>query len=507
MNSGIVNRLRCPFCLGHIAVSKVLKGSGEIVRHGLLSCPDCRFEFPIIAGVAILLGPDDFIDIKAETSAQTIFKGPQVADLVKLVNAGEAVKALSLLLSPTSSRGQLYPQLEVASSGSDDSDGIRNLHRPSQRQELRLRRGGRILRSARDLYRHVKLPEAQFRLAEFLEERRTSLSALDVIDLYYRRFSGVETFNYFAFRFGQPRHLAGLSLGAMLARTDGPILDLACGVGHLTHYFCHSFPEREVIGLDRDFFRLFVASEYVAPQATYVCAPADGALPFPDAGFGGIFCSDAFHYFLNRAASVREFSRLLAAGGLLVLSRFGNQAVEPNEGYELTLDGYCRLFAKMPHRFLGEEEIVSNYLEKRGPDQIARPSDALAREKWISVIASDSEEKLSQSMQFADWPHAAGQLQLNPIYIPERSDQHGALDLRFQFPSEWYEFENSRYRDYAPARCRLTKENLQELASGRRSPAIDELLKQVVVLGMPERYATSAISAHGSVFKGMSDCR
>src|SRR5207248_451906 len=126
------------------------------------------------------------------------------------------------------------------------------------------------------------------------------LTAMDVIDLYYRQYSGVETSNYFAFRFGQPRDLAALSLASLFNQTTGPILDVACGVGHLTHRFTHGQPLRPVIGLDRDFFRLFVASQFVAPGGSYVCAPADLPLPFDSSAFGGIFCSDAFHYFLYR---------------------------------------------------------------------------------------------------------------------------------------------------------------------------------------------------------------
>ena len=79
-----------------------------------------------------------------------------------------------------------------------------------------------------------------------------------------------------------------LGLGAVLNANDGPLLDLGCGVGHLSHYFTASRPGRTVFGLDRDFFRLFVAKRYVAPAADFICVPADGAMPFHEGAMSAI---------------------------------------------------------------------------------------------------------------------------------------------------------------------------------------------------------------------------
>ncbi len=489
MNAEILRWFSCPFCLAAIRVQTVVKGSEQDLQHGLLNCSDCGFEYPVLGGVAILQGPDDVVDIKAETTAATTLKGPRIRDLVQLIKAGEPVRSLSLLLGPTSANGRLFPRLEVPGPDADGLSGLRDSHLKPVGRRIRLRHGGRILQTVRNLYRRKLLPSAQFRMARFLESHRRDLSALDVIDLYYRQYSGVETFNYFAFRFGQPRHLAGLSLASLLGRGEGPILDLACGTGHLTHFFTCAHPGRPVVGVDRDFFRLYVASQYVAPAGNYVCAQADLALPFSERAFAGIFCSDAFHYFLHRAASVRELQRLLAEDGILVLSRFGNVEVEPREGYELALEGYRRLFRGFPNVFLGEDDLVSRYLEKRGPNlTLEAPAESLRRQKWLSVVASLNPGKFHQEARFADWPHAAGRLQINPIYLADGGSQDGGLELKFQFPSEWYEFENQRYRDYAPARCSVTGEVLEALRRGERSRAMEDGINQFVILGMPERY-------------------
>jgi SAM-dependent methyltransferase/uncharacterized protein YbaR (Trm112 family) len=486
--------LTCPFCTGAIRTKSVTEGSEASIRYGILHCVRCNFEYPIIAGVGLILGPDEFVDIKAETTAHTLFGGPQVRDLVELVKSGANTQALALLLGPTGAKGNLLPELRILEPQNSDMPGLRKNHPPIVNREVRLRRGGRLVRAVQAFRRKRTLPGAQFRLAQYLETHRDQLSAMDVIDLFYRQYSGVETANYFAFRFGQPRHLAALSLGSLFHQTTGPILDVACGLGHLTHAFTQGHPTRPVIGLDRDFFRLYVASEFVAPDASYLCAPADQPLPFANGTFGGVFCSDAFHYFLYRAASVREFQRKLASDGVLVLCRFGNAEVQPREGYELTIDGYRLLLSDWPHVMLGEDDLVERYLEKRGPDLAVQGGPAeLRQQKWLSIVAARSLDRLGPEQRFATWPHALGRLQLNPIYLEDSSQPGGETALRFEFPSSWYEFENQRYLGYAPRQARITHAAWAALKEGRPSPVLQEYVDQFVILGMPERYASPKI--------------
>jgi SAM-dependent methyltransferase len=314
---------------------------------------------------------------------------------------------------------------------------------------------------------------------------------MDVIDIFYRQFSGVETFNYFAFRFGQPRHLAALSMASLLLQTEGPVLDLACGLGHLTHFLTASDPARLVVGLDRDFFRLYVASQFLAPQASFVCAAADQPLPFVTGALGGVLCSDAFHYFPYRAASVREMFRMLDRDGLLTLCRFGNSEVEPREGYELTIDGYRGLLAGLPHTLLGENDLLDAYLKGQGPDlEKEAPEHVLRSEKWVSAVACRNPERFQPRIHFQHWPHGVGHLEVNPLYLAKGTAVNGDLELRFAFPSEWYEFENARYREYAAGCCHFTEETLKNLSMGVRPASADRYVDQFVLLGMPERYCS-----------------
>ena len=87
------------------------------------------------------------------------------------------------------------------------------------------------------------------------------MTACDLFDLYFRK-SGLKmmhAYDYFVFRFGQPRHLVSLSLASLIRQPNKPILDLACGFGHLTRSLVQQAEGQQVIGVDRNFFGLYVA--------------------------------------------------------------------------------------------------------------------------------------------------------------------------------------------------------------------------------------------------------
>jgi SAM-dependent methyltransferase/uncharacterized protein YbaR (Trm112 family) len=482
----ILQFLACPFCTSAIRLDAVLEENEGGVEFGRLACAGCGFRYPIVAGVAIIGGPNERLDIKEETTADTLIRGPRIGELADLLEAGDKKGAFALLLNPSSLRGDLFPRLGAASvEGSADP-------RPDLASRLLGARGRRLRKLAKAGIAKVALARARERLAGFLMGDGARLSALELLELYYRRYSGAETFTYFAYRFGQPRHLAALALASALNRSDGPVLDLACGLGHLTHFFTSARPRRPVIAADRDFFRLYVAAHQVAPGASCLCFPADHALPFADGSLDGVFCSDAFHYFLYRARSVREMARVLAPNGTMALARFGNAAVEPNEGYELEVAGYRKLLEGLHTTFMGEERLLQGYLEGRGPDPAGEDDAQLTGQKWLSVLASPGPAGGASAAALGAFPHAAGKLQLNPIYKVESREANGDLALRFEFPSKWYRFENEAYLRYAPERCRVPADVVSALDAGSAHPALPDLIAKCVVIGMPPRYLAPA---------------
>jgi ubiquinone/menaquinone biosynthesis C-methylase UbiE/uncharacterized protein YbaR (Trm112 family) len=479
-STDVLGLLQCPCCTSDLSYSSVLRRDrSDRVEYGLLRCSGCRQEYPIIAGIPILLPPHETLGSRAETTKNTLIEGDHVSNLVWLLKAKQPIRALSLLLNPAGLDEDWLFSLDFRQGdGRSQSAALTK----TAFDPVRF-----LPRKAKNRLRRVVLPSVRLRLAKFLTADGDKLTALQAMDLIYRRYSRVEHFNDFAYQFGRPRHLAALSLASLLGDSQAPILDLACGVGHLTHFFSFGRPERAVVGVDRDFVRLWVARHYVAPDAHFVCGPADRALPFRSRSFVGVFCSDAFHYFLWKSTSVQEMRRVVTPQGTIVLARAGNAALAPHEGYELDVDGYARLFPQMHTTILGERELVAAYLARRGPDLDVR-APALESEKWLSLVASEKRDVFGRGVTFVDWPHAIGALRLNPIFAVGGPELDGALDLRFRFPSESFRIENEAYLQYAPQTYLVPQAAATAIARGQRPDTIEDMLNKFVLIGVPNRY-------------------
>jgi ubiquinone/menaquinone biosynthesis C-methylase UbiE len=307
--------------------------------------------------------------------------------------------------------------------------------------------------------------------------------------IYYRDLMKNEIYNYFTYRFGQPRYLVGASLATIFPRSKKPILDLACGIAHFGFFLASRNVDQLVVGLDRNFSQLYIGKKFVAPAAEYVCAEADEPLPFPNDSFSGVLCSDAFHYFIYKWACVRELRRIICREGAIIFTRVGNLHLPPHEGYEVTAQNYKELFSGMPNIIVGEDMILERYVRKHGPDLSKDlDQDEVNKFKWLSIIASHRKDLFQVHGEFLDWPHALGRLRINPLYHNCGRDETGNSVFKFKFPSQWYEFEDRGWLEYAPKRAEVPPRIIQNVASGLRTPEMEDLIAKCVILGMPEYY-------------------
>ena len=485
MRPTTIDFLRCPFCASSIQLNPGCVDDEVGVSFGVTVCAGCAYEFPIVGGVLIIAEPGQLIGVEAEVPAFLSGRGVTARTLCRLIRDARHTEAFSRLLNPAAPGADLLARPDSRGIAVGTA-GISDMVRPDPRRKPRIR--PHMQGSLNRLSGERLLSRARRRIGKYLLDNQSGLTALDAMDLYMARYSRAETAVHFAFSFGQPRHLAALTVASVIKEHGGPILDLACGPGHLTHYFSTG-SDRPVVGVDRNFFRLWVARNFVAPGADFVCQWVDRPLPFRTGSFESAFCSDAFHYFLNKAGCLREARRVLAPDGLIGIVRFGNVAQEPREGYELTVAGYAELFGEIPHVLLGEDELVASYLRRRGPDLRRRETPGeLEDQKWLTAVLSAEESSFREYGPFCDWPHAGGRLVLNPIYLMESMSPSGDLTLRFEFPSKWYEFENAGYREYAPDSVDVPRDVLTALLAGDRTEAVQELIDRFVIVGVPDRY-------------------
>jgi SAM-dependent methyltransferase/uncharacterized protein YbaR (Trm112 family) len=446
--------LRCPYCGNRLSFRVSRTPQLGAAEFGLLDC-GCRLH-PVVDGIPILLQAP--VGAFEHTSGAAAHQGATPAQLVELIRSGREGEALSRCLSHATT------------------------------PPLPLRLLGWRLSHSEPAARLTRWLHAEQLRATVLS-RRNRISACDALRFFFQADSplGEAVGDYFVMRFGQPRHLAALALLGNLPAGPKPILDIGCGTGHIDHFLTRRREAGGVVGLDVNFFQLWIARHWIAPRAAFVCCDVHDGLPFADDVFGATFCCDAYHYLRDRQALLREVERC-APGRMAVLTRVGNASHGPNEGQELSVQGYRDEIAAGTLRVFDEISLVRDYLARRNP--LARPADDLEEaqdSKWLSFAWNAPREVRTPPWDESAWPHAVGSLGLNPIYVPTRLGD-GAVELRFRFPGIWFAFENAAILTYQPRSLTLSRSDVARLDRGASDPLTADLIRKFVLLGMPERY-------------------
>jgi SAM-dependent methyltransferase len=139
-------------------------------------------------------------------------------------------------------------------------------------------------------------------------------------DITADRYDGIKQFDPQAEQFFVTRPLL-----ARLQRRPAPlVLDVATGTGRFPHFLLEepTFNGR-VIGLDAAARMLRIAGDKLRPYGYRVSLVQQTAadLPFPDVSFDAVSCLEALEFFPNDTAALREMSRVLRPGGVLMVTR------------------------------------------------------------------------------------------------------------------------------------------------------------------------------------------
>ena len=317
-----------------------------------------------------------------------------------------------------------------------------------------------------------------------------------MIDFYFEN-GGTALKNardYYKYRFGQPRHLVSLSLSMMISSKEKPILDLACGMGHITRGIVNTHPDHVVIGIDKSFFNLYLAKRWIAPKAEYVYCNADRRLPFADDYFSAVLCSNSFHFFHNKSGCTCELERIISDTGIIILTAVRHDLYKYPNQCTLSIFEYDSLFKGIPHRLISDSSILKRYLEKKGPSLKKQANlKTLEKEPFISMIASHNEDVLVDYDTFQRWPHSEGRLSINPLFTRTESNSSTTTLVR-QVPSEFYKCENDKMDEYIPGKLIVSNKLLEQLPSisesseSSESSEIEDLIRNCVLLDIPERY-------------------
>jgi len=136
------------------------------------------------------------------------------------------------------------------------------------------------------------------------------------------------------------------------------VLDLGCGRGRHLHALYWDKTPVDVVGLDLSledvkaawdgFFELPPPDPSSDLRSAVVTAGDGGRLPFPDASFDRVICSEVLEHVPDPDLVLSEISRILKPDGLFAASvpRYWPEAIcwSLSEGYQNTPGGHVRIF-------------------------------------------------------------------------------------------------------------------------------------------------------------------
>jgi SAM-dependent methyltransferase len=453
MKMDFIRLLRCPYCgdtfnYFHYGIDQFQND------YAMLKC-QCD-EFPVIADIPIL------------KSGKLGNFGESREDLVNLIKDNRFEEALFSLVITRPLIPNLSPKFLCRISRTIKNDSIdKAIHK-------------------------IMLPKWKDARAKLFIEISHKPSVKEMLMFYFEG-EGVfrkDFFDYFFYRFSQPRHLTVLGFLQAIKKENGPVIELACGFGHMTHEITKWANGSLVIGIDRIFFLLYVAKKLISPEAQYICYDASSDLPFEDNTFCAAVVIDGIHYFDHKPLVIREIKRVMLNKGVLMLICSRNAKLKYSyAGRPMTADGYSKLLGNMHHRIVPDREVVASYLLKQGPDLAhQRPFEMFENEPLISIIASDDESKFYTYPSFTRWPHGEGMLNVNPLFTPVHVSDNNLVLLQRSFPSEFWENDNELCKKYLPEKIFVNK-NVLSLSEDAHNEYLDEnLIHRFVMLNLPKNY-------------------
>jgi len=146
---------------------------------------------------------------------------------------------------------------------------------------------------------------------------------------YYEN-SGFFNFGYWGAGAKSQREASEALVDLLVARisdTNGPVLDVACGLGASTKRLSQTWPPEVITGINVSDIQI-AAARARAPGCTLLLMDAT-RLDFPDNHFGAVICVEAAFHFETREKFLKEAYRVLKPGGSLVMSDILFRAMPP----------------------------------------------------------------------------------------------------------------------------------------------------------------------------------
>lgn len=439
MRAHLIDELKCPYTGSALRVTRVLAADGDEIEQAV--CRSAAGEFPIVAGI-LRLQCDELRE--------------PIVDALRRDRAG---RALELALdwpcrTRTNAATDLLYRAALKSGAGGIGAALGALKRPLSRQ--------------------------------LTGQHRSFCDLLDALPVpgYWREWQ--------KYRFSMATFLPVYPMLVLLTE-HGRVLDFACGLGHASFLIARQVGPANTVCVDYSFSSLLVARRYFVPRAAFITLDGNGLLPFPTGFFAAVLCSDAFHFITQKLALAREFARVAAPDGAVLLAHLHSRYSPMKSGAALTPTAYRELFANLHARVLPDRPMIDEYFNDDVFDLSAQHPEAElnAAVDGVSLVAS------ANRAVFRAYPRSfAASLALvrnpivNPIFRAVRDGRE--LVLRKHVSPAYAARIEARAGNRVPADYRLDPGSLKS-GSGIRLKGDDRgylarLVRDLVAIDVPNGY-------------------
>lgn len=290
----------------------------------------------------------------------------------------------------------------------------------------------------------------------------------------------------------------------LLKKNKKRILDMCCGMGHVSFVISKYINPSELICVDASFSNLYLAKKYFAPDAEFICLDGNYPLPFKDGIFSSGLMMDAFHYIDARASLANELERVLHPEGLLLFLHVHNSLVHNlGAGKPLPPSVWINLFNDLNVKALPEKKVVEDFIFKDKLDLLKEYSEnEINSSNAINIIVSknkslfDIYEKIG-----SDFLKNKRNLIINPLYEIRNERKKIVLErasIRSASMKELFICDCPLSEKYLPKTCIIDNEEVMKALKERRVNVnmiseenlryIEELMMKFVIINAPQKY-------------------
>jgi len=298
--------------------------------------------------------------------------------------------------------------------------------------------------------------------------------------------------SYFLYRFSDPTYRsADAIIRALITHchyiTEGAVLDLCGGSGHLTRSLLARPGRGNTVLADLYYWKLWIAKRTTAIDSTAVCCDANNPLPFVSRHFSTVVLSDAFPYVWHKRLCADEMMRVGTEDGIIIMPHLHSARGENvSAGNTLTPESYQRLFAQRHTKLFDDKILLDELLRNSAIDLTDHREPLALRNTPAITLISATADWVFKRHQIETNIDIRDSLIVNPLY--DVSYKNGSSHLTLQFPTPEYGDEYQELRRYLPDKLVISADLRGPLTADKIGNDYSELRRQCVLLDVPNHY-------------------